>query len=104
MAYLIAAILMTLSILESHPLLQAFVLLFLNLFLMLHVRLICANTYLLTYLLQGGRSIQSLHDNAWGQGSWRRASTGSKASGPGVKPLKLDDIYQTNTKFEYLQT
>jgi len=51
MAYLIAAIVMTLSVLESYsPIASLFkcdifalVLLFLNLFLLLHVCLICAN-------------------------------------------------------------
>ena len=35
-------------------------LLFLHLFLLLRVHLICANKYLLTYILYGNRSIQSL--------------------------------------------
>ena len=77
------------------PLLHAFltaiffalVLLFLDLFLLLHICLICAN-YLLIYLLSGGRSIQSLHAQNFEplHMVWGRASTGSKASGLGTKP------------------
>ena len=96
MASLIAATVMTLSVLEGHsPIASLFkcdifalVLLSLDLFLLLRVHLICANKYILfTYLLQGDRSIQSLR--AWDfepmpmvQG---RASTRSKASGLGDK-------------------
>ena len=53
MAYIMAAIVMTLSVLEDHsPIASLFkcdifplVLLFLDLFLLLYVRLICANKY-----------------------------------------------------------
>jgi len=76
-------------------------LLLLDLFLLIHVHLICANEYFLTYLLQGGRFIQSLHvrDFEPMHEVWGHASTGSKASGLGTKHLKLENIYQTNTKF-----
>ena len=56
------------------------------------------------YLLQGGRSIQLLRaqDFKPTHRVWGRASTGSKASGIGDKSLKVQNIYQTNTKFGYL--
>ena len=71
----------------------ALVLLFVDLFLLLHVHLICANKYLLTYFLQCCRSIQSLC--AWDfepmHRVWGHASTGCKASFLGNCPPEAGD-------------
>jgi len=107
---------MTLSVLEVISLLQAISsAIFLHLcfyfwiYFCCYVSLMCATNYLLTYLLivTSGRLVYTvitcigLQANAQGPGSclhWIQSFWSRRQS-----PLKLENIYQTNTKFEYVQ-
>ena len=87
---------MTLGVLDSYsPIASLFncdvfalALLFLDLCLLLHVHLICANKYSFTYILTSGRLVYTVIDARDFKSVhrvWSRASTGSKASGLGDK-------------------
>jgi len=116
MAYLIAAIVMTCSVLEGHSTIASFfkydIFAFFDLFLLAYARFICANckeinAYLLTYLLyfmavdlyshcMRGTSSQCI-------GSGVMPPLDPKLLVLGTKLLRLENMYQTNTTFEYLQ-
>jgi len=78
----------------------------LDLFLLLHACMICANEYLLTRVVGiYSHSVHRTSSQCIGSGVVPSLDPNSKASGLGEKasPLKLENIYQANSKFEYLQ-